>query len=139
MFRAKHILIGYFGESLAGLYLSGKGYRFLARNVKVAGGEIDLIYLNKSSLVFVEVKTVSVPDENSLDNVKFEPEKHMTSRKIVNIRRAAAVLANSRYAKQAARGWRLDLVALVIPRNFPLEVSNNFLSKCLVRHYENIG
>lgn len=139
MFRAKHLLIGYLGESLAGLFLSGKKYRFLARNEKIAGGEIDLIYLDGSCLVFVEVKTVAAQSEEDLDRIRFQPEMNFTPRKLVTIKRVAGALANGRFAKLASRGWRLDLVAIVVPKDLPGEVTFDFLSRCLVRHYKNVA
>jgi len=44
------------GEELAAAYLSDRGYRIVARNVRVPGGEIDLICVESNTLVFVEVK-----------------------------------------------------------------------------------
>ena len=48
-----------FGESaevLAEQLLRNKGYRILARNIRLPGGELDLIVLQGEMLVFVEVK-----------------------------------------------------------------------------------
>lgn len=44
------------GESLAALYLMLKGWRIVARRVRVAGGEVDLIARRGHTLAFVEVK-----------------------------------------------------------------------------------
>jgi putative endonuclease len=44
------------GESAAERFLSERGYRVLQRNVRIPGGEIDLICLDHDVLVFVEVK-----------------------------------------------------------------------------------
>lgn len=43
-------------EWLAALLLSLKGYRILARNYVVRGGEIDLVARRGSTVIFVEVK-----------------------------------------------------------------------------------
>lgn len=45
------------GEKLAAKHLCGKGYKILARNVRSAHGEIDIIAENREYLVFAEVKT----------------------------------------------------------------------------------
>ena len=37
-------------------FLRARGYRVLERNVRVPGGEIDLVCLDNETLVFVEVK-----------------------------------------------------------------------------------
>lgn len=43
-------------ETLAAFYLRLKGYRILARNLRVAGGEVDMVARRGNVLVFVEVK-----------------------------------------------------------------------------------
>ena len=48
--------IGTQGEQQALTYLQRQGYKLLARNFRVKGGEIDLIMQDKNTLVFVEVK-----------------------------------------------------------------------------------
>lgn len=45
------------GESRACLYLESIGYKIIARNVHVAGGELDIIAYDGEYIVFVEVKT----------------------------------------------------------------------------------
>jgi putative endonuclease len=44
------------GELQAEAFLVSRGYRILERNVRVPGGEIDLVCLDQATLVFVEVK-----------------------------------------------------------------------------------
>ena len=44
------------GEDAAARFLAGLGYRVLERNLRVPGGEIDLVALDGRTLVFVEVK-----------------------------------------------------------------------------------
>lgn len=45
------------GEEIAAAFLEREGYRIVDRNVRGAGGEIDLIVSKEGMLVFVEVKT----------------------------------------------------------------------------------
>lgn len=47
---------GCLGEDRASAFLAGCGYRVLARNVRVPGGEIDAVCLDGPTLVIVEVK-----------------------------------------------------------------------------------
>jgi len=47
---------GQYAEQRAADFLLAKGYRLLARNYRVRGGEIDLVVQHKKTLVFVEVK-----------------------------------------------------------------------------------
>lgn len=48
--------MGAWGESLAADYLKKKRFKIIAMNYRCRFGEIDLIAVNKSYLVFVEVK-----------------------------------------------------------------------------------
>ena len=48
--------LGRIGEQSVRKYLEGKGWRFVAQNVRVGHDEIDLIMMDGSTLVFVEVK-----------------------------------------------------------------------------------
>ena len=48
--------VGAWGEELAGLYLSKKGFRIVHHSYRTRYGEIDLIAENGGFLVFVEVK-----------------------------------------------------------------------------------
>lgn len=47
---------GRLGENAAAGFLAAHGYRVLARNVRVPGGEIDAVCLDGPTLVIVEVK-----------------------------------------------------------------------------------
>jgi putative endonuclease len=47
------------GEKLAARHLRRRGCRILCRNVRLGYGEIDLVVLDGSTLVFVEVKSQS--------------------------------------------------------------------------------
>jgi putative endonuclease len=48
--------LGAAGERLAALHLERRGYRILARNVRLPGGEIDLVASHAGCLVIVEVR-----------------------------------------------------------------------------------
>ena len=54
--KPKSHIFGQTAESLATQYLKKKGYRILRRNVRLPGGELDLIAQCGKTLVFVEVK-----------------------------------------------------------------------------------
>lgn len=49
--------LGSWGESIAETYLKKAGYTILERNYRCRLGELDLIALDGSCMVFVEVKT----------------------------------------------------------------------------------
>lgn len=48
---------GKLGEDFAVSYLKRQGFRILTRNFRIRGGEIDIIAIDKDTLVFIEVKT----------------------------------------------------------------------------------
>ncbi|MGQ9513036.1 YraN family protein [Thermodesulfitimonas sp.] len=54
--RRRH---GNAAEALAAAYLKRKGYQILVRNYRCRFGEIDLIALDRGTLVFVEVRAKS--------------------------------------------------------------------------------
>lgn len=51
------VALGRQGEETAARFLSAKGYRLEARNVRLKGGEIDIVAWDDETLVFVEVRT----------------------------------------------------------------------------------
>ena len=56
---SEHLVLGQKGEDLAVSHLKKKGMALLGRNVRTPFGEIDLIFLDKPVVVFVEVKARS--------------------------------------------------------------------------------
>lgn len=55
--RNQKQLLGEEGERIAEGYLAKKGYRIVERNYRCPVGEVDLIFLDRRVIVFVEVKT----------------------------------------------------------------------------------
>ena len=49
--------IGNIGEESVCRYLIGDGYKIIARNYRIKGGEIDIIAENEEYIAFVEVKS----------------------------------------------------------------------------------
>jgi putative endonuclease len=90
------------GEDVAAAFLAERGYRVLARNVRVPGGEMDAVCLDGPTLVIVEVK--------SRDSRAFGSAlRSVNARKRATLRRAAAD-----YAQIVAPGAniRFDVVTL---------------------------
>lgn len=56
--RKVHLDLGRFGEDTAVKLLKLKGYRILARNFRLKSGELDIVALDGTMVVFVEVKTL---------------------------------------------------------------------------------
>lgn len=114
--------LGQLGENIAASYLKKKGYKIIDRNVNKPWGEIDIVARAPDTvLVFVEVKTVTGPNPN------ITPEDQMTKRKIGRLKRAAEVYAGNAEDTITKKGWRIDLVAVVVEDK-----------QALVKHYENI-
>lgn len=101
---------GYWGEELAEKYLKKKGYRIVERNFRCKLGEIDIIALYGTELVFVEVKT-----RNSL---KYGlPCESVTATKIRHLKRIAVyymAMSVSRY-----RDARIDVIEILIKDGKP--------------------
>jgi putative endonuclease len=49
--------LGQRGEAAAARYLCRRGYKILARGDRLAPGELDLVALDRDTIVFIEVKT----------------------------------------------------------------------------------
>ncbi len=56
---SENIKKGKKGEALAERFLKKKGYKILERNFRTRFGEVDIIALDRGTLVFVEVKARS--------------------------------------------------------------------------------
>jgi len=103
----KRKIFGAWGENQAAIYLQGKGYEIIDRNVRTEYGEIDLIARQQitqhSMLVFVEVKTRSSDyygyPEQSVDQHKQE-------------RMLASALAYLQAHPDVKEDWRIDVIAI---------------------------
>lgn len=95
--------IGKWGEDCAFAYLEGKGLKVLARNVRTSAGEVDLIVLDRETLVFVEVKTRSHHHAGY-------PEEAVTEEKLEHMIDSAEIwlLDHPEYENN----WRMDVIAV---------------------------
>lgn len=101
----KRAKVGREGEGIAEKFLAERGYRIIDKNVRQKFGEIDIVAEDrKGDVHFVEVKTLSV--KNSL-----EPEDHLTSSKLVKMKRMADWYAGQN-PKIVKGNYQLDLVAI---------------------------
>ena len=113
--RAEREARGRRGESLAAWYLRIKSWRILARRVKTARGEIDLIARRGAVVAFVEVKWRASAAEldHAIDAYRL--------RRVL----AAAEAIGHRYAR-AGDQQRIDVV-LLAPGRFPRHMANALL------------
>jgi putative endonuclease len=117
--------IGKLGEDIACEYLVNKKYRICERNFRKPWGELDIIAKDKDGvLVFVEVKTM-----RQCGNAAIQPEENLTAAKLKKLKRTASLYAgyNSELINDK-KGWRIDLIAIIIYDNFNYNIN----------HYENI-
>jgi len=94
------------GEAFVAGRMERAGYRILARNWRVRGGELDIVALDGAVLVFVEVKvrsagSVSVAEE-SLD-----------TRKLGRLMMAAELYVEA-HPDLVDHLWRVDFVAITL-------------------------
>lgn len=98
--------LGQNGERLAQAFLEDLGYRFFARNWHCASGELDLIMLDGTELVFVEVKTRRGEGSGRAGDA-VSPKKAMKL-----LRSAEWYIAQ--HEEHQERVWRCDLVAITM-------------------------
>nr|WP_070961389.1 YraN family protein [Hyphomonas sp. Mor2] len=102
---------GRWAEIYAAIWLQVRGYRILARRVKLPVGEVDLIAQRGSVLAFIEVK-----QRASL----LQAQTAVPTSAWIRISRAAEIWAN-RDARRAELDWRYDLVAITpwaLPKHY---------------------
>jgi len=95
--------LGARGEKAAETYLRRKRYRIVTRNYLCKTGEIDLVALDGSMIVFVEVKTRTTRDYE-------DPESAVTTGKQERVIRAANTFL--RQTHSIGRACRFDIVAI---------------------------
>ncbi len=112
--------IGLIGEAFACEHLSALGFSIVARNCRTRFGEIDVIAMDRGSLVFVEVKTMRVGGRAGPER----PVLAVGPRKRMQVRRLArAWLAENRAPPH--RSLRFDVVGVLVRRDgVPAEVEH---------------
>lgn len=119
---AGHIEVGRIGERIARHHLEGKGYRIVDANYQCRWGEVDLIAVDGSVWVFVEVRARRSAAYGS-------PEESITPAKARRLTLTAQDFLRQRVAAHANLEWRIDLVAIRLGPN------RRVLS---INHLENI-
>ncbi|MEK6221139.1 MAG: YraN family protein [Chloroflexota bacterium] len=96
--------LGQWGENKAAHFLSAKGYKIIARNVRTPHGEIDLIAQRNNLQIFVEVKTRT--------SKKFGyPEEAITLSKQNHMLEAAQHYLFEEYSEPP--DWQIDVIAIL--------------------------
>ena len=98
-------LLGAWGEELAVKYLQKKHYRILTMGYRTRFGEIDIIAVNKSYIIFVEVKLRK-------NNQYASACEFVDARKQMKLRKTAQLwIAENESAKQP----RFDVIEIYAP------------------------
>lgn len=108
--RGDHHALGARGERHAARYLRKKGYRVLARSLRVPAGEADLLCLapDRRTIVLVEVKTRRPsPGRGRRPEAQVGPAKQRKLRAIL-----ASIIASNSWSD---RPRRIDIIAIDWP------------------------
>jgi putative endonuclease len=107
--------LGRLGEELAAAHFTEIGYAVLARNVRTRHGEIDLIVHDRSTLVFVEVKTRRVSAAGTPPRPDEHPLLGLRQRQQARLRRlAVAWLSDASKVRPSARTIRFDAIGVSV-------------------------
>jgi putative endonuclease len=101
-------MLGRRAERLVAERLRRQGWRIVARNVRTASGEIDLIALEGSTLVFVEVKAGRAGARSGPER----PALAVGPRKQLKLRRLAREWLAERRGPSGVSGYRFDVVGV---------------------------
>ncbi len=102
--------LGKAGEELAERYLKRQGYAIVERNYRCPVGEIDLIALNRRTVVFVEVKTRRVDTAGA-------PLESVNAAKQRRLKRAALYYLSQRHLH--GRDVQFDVVGISLRSDPP--------------------
>jgi putative endonuclease len=100
--------LGRRAEQLVAARLAGDGWRIVGRNVRLPSGELDIVALDGSILVFVEVKA-------GREGAAIGPERpaHAVGRrKQLKLRRLAREWIAERRGPSGVLGYRFDVVGV---------------------------
>lgn len=112
------IELGRRGEALIASMIERKGWHVLARNVRLSGGELDLIARVGDTLVFIEVKTLRIGSNQANSS----PERAVLAvdrRKQARIRRLAAEWLTAGQAPHGIAEFRFDVFGVEFDRHHP--------------------
>jgi putative endonuclease len=110
--------VGAYGEQLAARYLVESGMQVLDRNWRCDQGEIDIVAMDGTCLVIVEVKT-----RRSL--AFGSPVEAVTALKAARLRRLAGCwLTGHRRLVDSVADIRIDVIGVLRPRSGPAQIEH---------------
>ncbi|MHC4402666.1 MAG: YraN family protein [Planctomycetota bacterium] len=99
--------LGQRGESAAARYLKRRGYKILARGDRSKPGELDLVALDRDTIVFVEVKTrQSAEIGHPVEAVTPDKQRRLTRLAVTFLKRHGLLESRARF----------DVVAVTWPQ-----------------------
>ena len=104
--------LGQRGEAVAARFLRRRGYKILARSDRFGPGELDLVALDKKTIVFIEVKTrESAAVSHPSDAVDEEKQRRLTRMAVTFLKRYGLLECSARF----------DVIAITWPtkKRFP--------------------
>ena len=102
--------LGDLGEGIAVDYLLKQGCQILERNYQKPWGEIDIIARDNKAIIFVEVKTRTAPQKQSLNNNPYPEENVRFQKQQKIIRTAQTYLLEKQYSSETS--WQIDIIAV---------------------------
>ena len=110
--------VGAYGERLAARYLTEVGMAILDRNWRCDQGEIDIVAMDESCLVIVEVKTRRSLSFGS-------PVEAVTAVKAARLRRLAGCwMADHRSLVASVADVRIDVIGVLRPSHGPAQIEH---------------
>ena len=128
-----HISLGRTGEDVVVRYLVRRGFKIIERNFRRKYGEIDIVAKAPDrTLVFIEVKTMAAGGE-------IIPEDQYSASKRQKTERICQAYAggNPKLIDEKT-GWRMDLIAIQIPRELSESELTEIEKNCEIKYYENV-
>ena len=123
--------IGLRGEQEAVRYLRKRGYKIIARRERILRGDIDIVALDKRTVVFVEVRSKTITEHG-------HPAETIDTRKKQRI----GMLANAYIKRHRLEDYsfRLDVVTVLFTS--PTSIQNRWLfgrssNTPIIEHFQN--
>ncbi len=100
--------LGRAAERLVATGLERRGWRIVGRNVRLPSGELDIVALDGTTLVFVEVKAGRAGSAHGPER----PAHAVGRRKQLKLRRLAREWISERRGPSGVLGYRFDVVGV---------------------------
>jgi len=115
VFTSEKQKIGEIGENVAVKFLVKQGFSILDRNYTKKWGEIDIVVEKANKICFIEVKSVSRPDLESVSQEtldEYHPEDNMHPWKMKRLARTIQTYLLSKNLDE--KEWQVDLLVVFL-------------------------